>query len=482
MNLSETQLPVLSIRILLFFAAFQLVAQAQGPAVDIAIEVDAVARTANVSGKFAGGHRTSNPLNLSFAREVAGRSDLGARISGIVLQNQDGANVAVRKLQNSEYLAEGAFVSWSYSVDLTPAANRIALAHSSWIGESDGILMLGDLVPQVSRERASASISLNLPDGWHSISAERAVSTDDLSDSVIFIGKSGSAVDAKAEAGDLQLLITGDFHFTPEEASAMVREIFDEYSKMLGNLPKRPYLIAVKRFPGQAPHGQWEAETRGRTVTIMSSDMPFRTQSLQRLHEQLRHEIFHLWLPNSVELIGNYAWFYEGFAMYMSLKLAVKLNRIRFDDFLDTLGRAHTIDSNSKPRRPLTDPGVDPTVRYARGMIVAFLTDLDLLRNSNGKSDVGHVLRKLVADPSGLARSLLAIEAVKPMFPTSLFKRNVEGSDEVEWTADLASAGIESKQTGRTTTLSVATKLRGQQKAILDRLGYNNWRRAGNRK
>jgi predicted metalloprotease with PDZ domain len=276
--------------------------------------------------------------------------------------------------------------------------------------------------------------------------------------------------------------MSGEWQFTPDEAAAMAIEIFDEYSQMLGRLPNKPYQIAIKRFLGQVPHGQWEAETRGRTVTIMSSDMPFRTQSLQRLHEQLRHEIFHLWFPNGIDLIGDYAWFYEGFAMYSSLKLAVKLNRIRFNDFLDTLSRAHTIDTNSRPRRPLTDPGIDPTVRYARGMIVAFLTDIDLLRNSNGKSDVGKSLRSLFVDRPRLPHGEVSNEAIKAVVSAPLIQRYVDGTEVVDWTADLATAGIESVQTGRATALKVAAKPNGRQKAILDRLGYNNWRKLGNRK
>jgi hypothetical protein len=168
--------------------------------------------------------------------------------------------------------------------------------------------------------------------------------------------------------------------------------------------------------------------------------------------------------------------------MYASLKLAVKLNRIRFNDFLDTLSRAHTIDTNSRPRRPLTDPGIDPTVRYARGMIVAFLTDIDLLRNSNGKSDVGKSLRSLFVDRPRLPHGEVSNEAIKAVVSAPLIQRYVDGTEVVDWTADLATAGIESVQTGRATALKVAAKPNGRQKAILDRLGYNNWRKTEKRK
>jgi hypothetical protein len=471
------------LRILFILASLQFLTQAHGQVIEVEIAVDPTSRTAAVAGLFIGDFRPHNPLNVTFARQVAGNSDLGRRISNLQLTDKAGSAIGFRQLQKSEYIAAAEYSSWNYSVDLK-SRDRLSLAHASWLDDNNGILMLDDLLPRFStgNARLPAKILVKLPDGWNSVSSDQGVSVDNVGGAIIFIGKDLPNIDVKAKSGDVRLLISGEWLFTSDEAAAMAREIFDEYSHMLGGLPKRPYQIAIKRFPPQTPHSQWEAETRGRTVTIMSSDMPFRTQSLQRLHEQLRHEIFHLWFPNGIDLIGDYAWFYEGFAMYSSLKLAVKLNRIRFEDFLDTLGRAHTIDANSRPRRPLTDPGVDPTVRYARGMMVAFLSDIESLRNSGGKSDVTRSLRRLFVDRPRLGRGELASEAINTVVTASLIQRYVDGTELVDWTADVAAAGIESRQAGRTTTLSVAEKPNGRQKAILDRLGYNSWRKAGNRK
>jgi predicted metalloprotease with PDZ domain len=110
--------------------------------------------------------------------------------------------------------------------------------------------------------------------------------------------------------------------------------------------------------------------------------------------------MFHLWIPNGVNLTGNYDWFYEGFALYESLKLAVRMNRIGFADFLDTLSRAHTIDSAQSQRISLIQAsanrfGGSNTQVYARGMLVAFLTDLAMLQQSKGKKSVDDLLRDL---------------------------------------------------------------------------------------
>ncbi|MEQ1762731.1 MAG: hypothetical protein ABL984_06230, partial [Pyrinomonadaceae bacterium] len=317
---------------------------------------------------------------------------------------------------------------------------------------------------------------------WNSVLANDFV-VDDTSRSVLMIGKGIQRVEAGGKAGSLSLFLSGDFQFPPDAAAQMAREIFEEYSKMLGGLPKKDYRIYLMKLPQSAGFGSWEAGTAGTTITIVTGDMTFASTSLQRLHEQLRHEIFHLWMPNALNLTGDYAWFYEGFALYQSLKLGVRVNRIRFDDFLDTLSRAYTIDANAKPRLPLTSATVDPTVRYARGMLVAFLIDLQLIANSRGKSDVTSVLRTIFQTHGENAKPADANEKLKTFLePRAFLDSYVFRADPVELFQHLSAAGIESKQTGRTTSLTVAAKLNGRQKEILDRLGYNNWRKIGTKK
>lgn len=481
MKLAPKSLYLVYSTILPLLAALQFFTVAvAGQDVEIRIEVDDVTRTATVFGRFTEGFGPK-PESLSFRREAAGFPSLATRIRDLKVFDPSGDPVAVRRLMDGEYLVSASYGAWSYSVELNPPKDRAGYAHASWIDDGTGVLMFDDLLPEaVTRMQPFAgSLTIKLPEGWNLHSASRSSLTHDLSRSVAFIGKSHRSIKI---GGHVDLLISGEWHFTDTEAAGMVREIFDEYSKMLGDLPKRPYLIALQRFPAPAPPGQWEAETRGRTVTIFSSDMPFRTQSLQRLHEQLRHEIFHLWIPNGIAVDGDYTWFYEGFAMYMSLKLAVKLNRIRFDDFLDTLARAYTIDANARPRRALTDRGIDPTVRYARGMIIAFLADVELLRNTGGKIDVTRKLRDLFEQPR-VPNGLPADVAVKNVVSDPvLIDRYVEAGDAIDWAASLATAGIEAQQQGRSTVLSVVAKRGRRERAILDRLGYNNWRKSGKRK
>jgi predicted metalloprotease with PDZ domain len=283
------------------------------------------------------------------------------------------------------------------------------------------------------------------------------------------------------------LFLSGSWHFTDEEAASFVVDISEHYQQLF-RTPEPPFVqIAIAKYPVRTEPGAWDAETRGRSVTIISSDMPFRTQSLQRLHEQLRHELFHLWIPNRVNLTGNYDWFYEGFALYQSLKLAVRLNRIRFEDFLDTLSRAHTIDSAGSQRISLIRASASRfsgsnTQIYARGMLVAFLTDVAMLQKSRGKSSVDDLLkdlflkhRKPAAPADGNATVIALMKENTEL--VRIVDSYVTGVDKIEWTSDLAAAGIEDIDPGPITNLRVKEKLGGRQKTLLDKLGYNNWRK-----
>jgi predicted metalloprotease with PDZ domain len=215
--------------------------------------------------------------------------------------------------------------------------------------------------------------------------------------------------------------------------------------------------------------------------------MPFKSQSLQRLHEQLRHEIFHLWIPNGLNLIGNYDWFYEGFALYQSLRMAVAVNRISFADMLDTLSRAYAIDNRKAERISLLDASKQRwnnanTDIYARGMLVAFLTDLTLLERSRGRQSVFDLLtdvhrrynsRNETTD--GNFAVLTAMKSYDGLEP--VVARYISGKEKIDWESLLRDAGLETEGGGSSTKLKVVAKPSGRQKDLLDKLGYNNWRK-----
>jgi hypothetical protein len=464
--------------------------QPQVDRVDVMIESGS--RRASVKG--------SSPVssrNLSFLGSIGGIGNLGTRVVDLQLFDASQKPVSYKKLIDGEFLAEEDFTLWSYGIDLTPPKNRSAAAHVSWLSDDVGILMAADLLP---RRAASRPLMVNLVPAADARSGvqmpvytaeknlkDNIFELENVDDAIFFLGKGWRSGKASKNQGSPRLLISGDWNFTDAEASEVVGEIYLEYKKIFGSEPPTDVLVSIAKFPNQTAPGEWQAETRGRNVTIISSDMPFKSQSVQRLHEQLRHELLHLWIPNMLNLSGNYDWFYEGFALYESLKLAVKLNRIRFEDFLDTLSRAHTIDSAGSQRTSLVQMSANRfsganTQVYARGMLVAFLCDLALLEQSKGKKSVEDILRELFArhrKPAASADGNSAVLALLKSNPSLLpvVENYIEGSRNLEWTSQLDGAGIEDSDTGPLTSLRVKEKLNGRQKALLDKLGYNNWRK-----
>jgi predicted metalloprotease with PDZ domain len=278
------------------------------------------------------------------------------------------------------------------------------------------------------------------------------------------------------------ILIEDDWLFSDKEASVMAAEVFTEYRKSMGPLSDEGFMVILSRLRAGVRHGHWEAETRGRMVIIVSGDMAFKTQSVQRLHEQFRHELFHLWIPNGVDLTGSYDWFYEGFALYRSLKLAVALKRIRFDDMLDTLTRANSIavrgDAVSLIDLSKQRWGTNDAMLYARGMIFAFQCDVEMLNASGGKRSIEDLLKKTFSRYRPPADERDGNEAVKEILMERpelrmLVGKYLDGNNRTDWTSQTKLAGLE-PGTSNGGRLSVAERLSGRNRTILRGLGYNN--------
>lgn len=368
---------------------------------------------------------------------------------------------------------------WSYDVDLTPPKARTAGAHISWLTTEGGILMLGDLLPQPTSGR-SVHIMLNRGDDLE----YEVMAFANAANAVLILGKNWKQEQIVTGTAMLGTQLLGQWQFGDADFGSLAAEIFGHQAGTFGSLPAgKHYQIALAKLPAVA-NGVWEGDTRGTNVTIVSSDMPFKSQSLQRLHEQLRHEMFHLWIPEGVNLTGNYDWFYEGFALYQSLKLGVAVNRLRFDDYLDSLSQAYAIDQRLWGKLSLTDSsktrwsGDNNSIIYARGMLVAFLCDLAMLKASKGKRSTDDIVREVYQKHSGKAApqdgtaAVMAIMKQRPEL-APIVDHYVTGKEKLDWTPFLNAAGLDSS--GR--VLTVTAKPNGRQKKLLDKLGYNNWRK-----
>ena len=450
---------------------FTFGAMAQERKVSVTVEIS---QGPNALVKGAG---FKDSTSFGFLKSSAGATGLEKRISGLKFFDSAGREVGHRELQAGEFLTEEPASGWSYVIDLSPPEFTTAAAHISWIGEDAGLLMAADMLPMGIGE-GPAEFTVELPVGWKTATSGKTFSASSADDAVVFISKDAVRTPAGRNAF---VNMAGNWHFTPTEAAEMAEEIAAEYSKVFGSVPEGAIEVNILPFPAGANHGTWQAETRGRTVTIVSADMAFRTQSLQRLHEQLRHELFHLWIPNGVNLTGNYDWFYEGFALYQSLRMAMGVNRIGFNDMLSTLSRAHAIAERQRgslleASKTRWAPG--GTEVYALGMFTAFLTDLAMLTSSGGKQSVEDLLKEIYSrhhdgeSVDGNEAVLAAMERRPEL--RRIIERYIRGGERIDEKALLRSAGVVLGQGG----LKAVEKPSGRQKAILNRLGYNNWRRS----
>lgn len=453
----------------------------------------------NVEGRFIKETSNQTNVNWSFSNSIAGAENLGARISDFNLADENNQPVAFVKLTDGEYLASGNSVAFRYRVNLNLPAEANAMAHVSWLEDDTGLLMLDDLLPQfaASNRAISARIKFDLPPDWKITSSEKntgenTFEIENVEKATFLVGKNWRERELVIGKTALSLAIAGEWQFSDEEALDAASEIYKEYVKLFGEAPTDKAQIILIRFPKETKFGRWAAETRGANVTVLSADMPFKTQSVQRLHEQLRHEIFHLWMPNRLALTGNYDWFYEGFTVYQALRMGVALNGIRFEDYLDTLAEAYNLDKLQSRKVSLLESSKNRwsaagSQVYARGMLTAFLCDVALLRESKGRRSIAEVFREIYLKhraPNKPEEGNAAILRILKNYSelNSVVEKYVVGTEKISWKTNLESLGIEAREENLTTKLGVKKKLNGKQKHLLNELGYNNWRKLSDKR
>ncbi|NNE99274.1 MAG: hypothetical protein HKN25_09680 [Pyrinomonadaceae bacterium] len=428
--------------------------------------------------------------NWVFLREFAGEQQLARRVSDMALFGVEAEKIPVRKFADGEFVAERSATTFEYEINLKSSNDSSGTPHVSWMRGSNGQIMLNDLLPQFGNSSIAARVSFKLPNGWRvaqseQLSDEGYFLVDDVENAVFLVGSEWREVSGKLNG--ISIYSLGEWQFEDSEALEMAESIASEYSRLFKNKAPVRSKIFLLPFPGKTRQGRWQAETRGQNITIMSASMPFKNQALQRLHEQLRHEIFHLWIPNRLNLTGNYAWFYEGFAVYQALKTGVWLGQIRFEDFLSTIGRAHDLHLRSTRDLPLSGRENMPSNNisasvYSKGMLVAFLTDVAILRNTKGKKSIAGIFRNLPFKEESDEKPLdgnAFIEKVMVRRPelAQIVQKYIRGQGKIDWGRYLKSIGVVNQAGSGFARLRVKSKLTGREKALLKKLGYNRWRK-----
>ncbi len=353
------------------------------------------------------------PINsLSFLNTYGGVLGLAERIEKLEASKASGESVPVRKLAPGEFQTDENFTRFSYNVNISELARPEHMSHVSWLDRNHGLLMLEDLLPQSTNQPGKSSttlIQLDVPTGWTSTANVKSeggqYSTDDPEKTVFLIGPLVHETSRRIGSGSsmsFSLIKSGQWPFSDDDALTLVSKLIREYSKVTGFGIKRRTGLMLVPFPGEVGPGRWSAETRGNVVVLILGRVAPRKDILTRLGIVLSHELFHLWVPNSLKLEGEYDWFFEGFTLYQALRMDLRLGWISFEDYLATIGRVYDsyLASSERDKFSLVEASqrrwtMSSALVYDQGMLVAFIYDLLLMRRSGCKASLDDVYRQL---------------------------------------------------------------------------------------
>ncbi|HEY0367128.1 MAG TPA: hypothetical protein VGC73_11690 [Pyrinomonadaceae bacterium] len=428
---------------------------------------------------------------LSFRNTYAGLIGLGERIEVVEASNSNGRSVAVKKLAPGEFRVSESFSRVSYDVNVTEPARSAQMSHVTWLHGDQGLLMLSDLLPQPTETAgrfASLVITVDAPAGWKVTSNLKRegsqFSTNDPDAAVFLIGSSVQETHKRLASTDFAVITVGDWPFSDSDAFKIAEKILEEHSRVTGFQLKSNAVLMLVPYPGEAGPERWSAETRGNDVVLVLGKQASRRRVLARLGIVLSHELFHLWVPNSLKLKGDYDWFFEGFTLYRALRTDFRLGLISFDDYLETIASVYDAYRSSPDgdRLSLLEASerrwtTSSSVVYEKGMLVAFIYDLKL----RSLTDCGVSLDNIYADlfrlpvtGQGSANETI-IGLLSGREGLKSFARDyIENASKLSLDAMLSTYGIEIQQDpgAVATKLVVSRNLTEPQRKLLSCIGY----------
>jgi len=441
--------------------------------------------------------RVSGELALPSTRWVfrdnyARLTGLSARIHNLALTDATGGILKLTTTSVGEFRSETPVTKFAYDVDATPPAIPENAVFASWLYDKTGLLLLGDLLPLSARADGTDSpgleLRVTLPAGWSVVSTEENRSPGqyhvlDVVDAVFAVGSGLREGSNHSDGINTRVGISGAWSFADNDLFALVTNILSEHAKTLDPTLVGHAAVILLPFPVAQSPQRWSSETRGHSVVLLSGRQSSRAAGLAQLGVSLTHELMHLWIPNALKLAGNYDWFYEGFTLYQALRAGMELGIFNFQDYLNAMAKAFDAYQAEAGRdvSALVSLGEkrwqgSDKLLYNKGMLVAFLYDLNLRAASGGKQSLDSAYRFLfrgVAGKSGLDGNVVAIQALSASTLMREFvNRYVQSPVAIDLESAIAPFGLSAARGPVRTRISVSDKLDGRQKALLKKLGY----------
>jgi predicted metalloprotease with PDZ domain len=424
----------------------------------------------------------------SFLDSYAGIVGLGRRIEHFAAFDEKGTELLVTEAAPGQFKSTSPAGRIRYEVSLHPVSRAAEFSHLSWLDKERGVLMALDLLPLkdgVSGAGANRRIHFQLTAPWAVHSNELKVAQDefsiaDVERAVFVVGTNLRISQANAAGVTLNFVTNSEWSFSDAEALQLGQQVLSAHRETFGSVSVKTATLVLFPFPLAVGASRWSAETRGATVTLIMGKLPSKVAALAQLSTPVAHEFFHLWIPNAINLTGNYDWFYEGFTIYQSSQTAVKLGLLTFPEFLNAIARAYD-SSKGEPSLSLVEAsnrrftgGLNFV--YDKSQVIAFLYDLRLRSMTRNKRSLADVYRRLIrlrdaapADGNDAVTKVLTEVNGSGDFVQSFIQNAVS----LNLTNELAPFGLNVETGGFRTRISVNEKLSQQQRDLLRELGYN---------
>lgn len=383
----------------------------------------------------------------SFRNAYAGVLGIAERVEDFRAFGPNREDLHARKIAAGEFKSEPGAESITYVVKLRPPG-AADVSHVSWIAGDYGLLMLADLIPE---SLSALTLEVSLPAGW---TCQTAAPFDALGryyvskpDRAVFLVGGSLRMQWKPVTGNaLACFVTGSWPFKDEIVRNAATKVLEKYIDLTRfSLMVRPVVMLVP-LPAGTGSVKWRAETRGSTVVLLMDPQADVKNWAGQLGIIFTHELLHLWVPNSLLLEGDYDWFFEGFTLYTALVTALELKLINLDEYVATLMRVYDSYLSRADELSLIDASErrwtsGNSIVYDKGMLVAFLYDLAIRRDSGGKKRLGSIYPKLIergaTQPANGNEVIIQLLSSTPA-GAELAKSYIEGQRELDLKALLA--------------------------------------------
>lgn len=416
----------------------------------------------------------------SFRNAYANVLGMAERITSFSAVGASGEDARAKKSATGEFRSELDATRITYTIKLSePRISDIPFV--SWLTPERGFLMFHDLVPQ---DLKSVSAAFTLPAGWSVESSNTANSSGryellEPEKSVFMVGPALRKAAGNIDGVNLDVVLSGSWPFKEAEAFKAASAVLKKYLVLTGYTLPHKAAILIAPFPVNSGTSEWKAETRGSTVVLLLNPKKLDFWR-NRLTIILSHEALHLWVPNSLKLEGDYDWFFEGFTLYTAVLSVQELNAIPFQEILNTIARVYDSylampDDLSLVRGSEVRWTSPVTNVYYKGMLVAFLYDLKIRKESGGRSTLFDRYRELfssrvAANANGNEVIIALLDAAPAM--NGFAKSYIEGNTKLELEKLLPVYGLTLDSSGKQSQLRVSRDLNDEQKQLLRSLGY----------